>query len=130
MAAAALSQYTAPNQVAFLAAVAAWPAVALLWSPHPYGQHSAARLLASLVHAHDPMAGLLVEAGAARGLLAQLDLARPFQYNRCSAAAAAAGLCTCAEGRSELRSGGAVPLLERLVLQPEPALDTGGLMGA
>lgn len=62
--------------MAFLAAVAAIPAVALLWSPHSYGQHSAARLLANLARASPAMPDVLVEAGAARGLLQQLDLRR------------------------------------------------------
>ena len=43
----------------------------------------------------------------------------PFQYNRCSAAAALAGLCECQAGRNEARSGGAIPLLKNLVLQQE-----------
>jgi hypothetical protein len=74
VAAAALSQYKRAEQVALLAAVAACPAVALLWSPHTYGQHSAARLLASLARASPSMPRVLVEAGAVRGLLQQLDL--------------------------------------------------------
>ena len=131
VAAAALAQYDTREQVAFLAAVAAMPAVSLLWSPHQYGQvslfwdvgretgggcwatagercrvkksrscaahepakhpppaptptptlslvtplqHSAARLLAALARAAPAMAEALVEAGAVRGLLQQLDL--------------------------------------------------------
>ncbi len=60
--------------MAFLAAVAAMPAVALLWSPHSYGQHSAARLLSNLARAFPAMPDVLAEAGAVRGLLQQLDL--------------------------------------------------------
>lgn len=67
-------QYNRPGQVPFLAAVAAMPAVALLWSPHSYGQHSAARLLSTLARASPAMPDVLVEAGAVRGLLQQLDL--------------------------------------------------------
>lgn len=74
VAAAALAQYADPEQVAFLSAVAAMPAVALLWSPHAYGQHSAARLLADLARSSPGMPDVLVEAGAVRGLLQQLDL--------------------------------------------------------
>jgi hypothetical protein len=75
VAAAALAQYDHPScSTAFLAAVAACPAVALLWSPHSYGQHSAARLLAQLARATPSMPEVLVEAGAVRGLLQQLDL--------------------------------------------------------
>ena len=117
--AAALAQYEAADQVAFLAAVAACPAVALLWSPHPYAQHSAARLLSHLVRASSAMPALLVEAGAVRGLLPQLDLQRPFAYNRCSAAATLAGLCRCAVGREEVRGGGGVALLKALVARGE-----------
>ncbi|KAI3438164.1 hypothetical protein D9Q98_000601 [Chlorella vulgaris] len=122
VAAAALAQYDHPScSTAFLAAVAACPAVALLWSPHSYGQHSAARLLAQLARATPSMPEVLVEAGAVRGLLQQLDLRVPFQYNRCSAAAALAALCKHAEGRQEVRRGGGIRLLKELVLQAEPA---------
>lgn len=72
--AAALAQYESAGQLGFLAAVAAMPAVSLLWSPHSYGQHSAARLLGNLVHAAPRMPEVLTEAGAVRGLLKQLDV--------------------------------------------------------
>jgi hypothetical protein len=121
VAAAALAQYDSPSQVIFLAAVAAMPTVALLWSPHSYGQHSAARLLANLSRASLAMAGVLVEAGAVRGLLQQLDLGTPFEYSRCSAASALRGLCQAAEGRREVRQGGGVRLLKQMVLQPDVA---------
>lgn len=120
VAAAALSQYDQPQQVAFLAAVAAIPAVALLWSPHSYGQHSTARLLARLAGATPSMPDVLVEAGAARGLLQQLDLRQPFPYSRCSAAAALSALCACSAGQEEVRAGGGLALLKALVLQEEP----------
>jgi hypothetical protein len=74
VAAAALAQYTEPDQVAFLAAVAAIPTVSLLWSPHAYGQHSAARLLCNLARASPDMPTALTKAGAAGALLQQLDV--------------------------------------------------------
>lgn len=119
VAAAALAQYNRPGQVPFLAAVAAMPAVALLWSPHSYGQHSAARLLSTLARASPAMPDVLVEAGAVRGLLQQLDLRQPFPYSRCSAAAALEALCACDAGRDEVRAGGGVALLKALLLQAE-----------
>lgn len=126
VAAAALAQYRSPQQRAFLAAVAAWPAVALLWSPHEYGQHGAARLLASLARAHASVPALLVEAGAVGGLLAQLEVdeAGRFDYARCSAAALAA-LCQCKAAREEVQRRGGVRRLKQLVLQPEPAAAHG-----
>ncbi|KAL4441278.1 hypothetical protein ABPG77_011515 [Micractinium sp. CCAP 211/92] len=130
VAAAALSQYERPEQVAFLAAVAAMPAVALLWSPHSYGQHSAARLLSNLARAFPAMPDVLVEAGAVRGLLQQLDLRQPFPYSRCSAAAALAALCASDTGRDEVRAGGGVALLKALVLQSEATASATAEPGA
>ena len=120
VAAAALAQYDSPDQLSWLAAVAAMPAVLLLISPHQYGKHSAARLLAGLAHVAPAVPEALTEAGAVAGLLPQLDLAVPFPYHRCSAAAALAGLCQCAAARAEARAGGALRLLKQLVLQEEP----------
>lgn len=120
VAAAALAQYDSPDQLGFLAAVAAMPAVLLLISPHSYGKHSAARLLAGLAHVAPAVPEALTEAGAVAGLLPQLDLSLPFPYQRASASAALAGLCQCPTARAEARAGGAVRLLKQLVLEVEP----------
>lgn len=85
MACAALSQYAEEEQRQWLAAVATIPAVQLLISPNDYARHSAARLLAVLTRVHpNVMPAVLCDAGAVPGLLAQLDLRRPFPYTRCS----------------------------------------------
>ncbi|EFN54991.1 hypothetical protein CHLNCDRAFT_134795 [Chlorella variabilis] len=53
----------------------------------------------------------------------------PFEYNRCSAAAAMWGLCKCAAGRGEVRRGGGVRLLKLMALQAEAGGEQPGPLG-
>lgn len=71
------------------------------------------------------MPAVLVEAGAVRALLPQLDLARPFEYGRSPAASTLAGLCGCQAGREEVRDGGGIAPLKALVLQREGSDEEG-----
>ena len=115
-AANALSCFTLPQELAWIAVCGAVPLVATLQSPDAYARQAAARVINNIVHGSEVVRNILGEAGAVQGMLWQIEskmAAGP--YTRAPAAQGLWGLAHSGRWRKAIIESGGVASLKGLI---------------
>eukprot|EP00873_Tetraselmis_striata_P016053 jgi/Tetstr1/436317/TSEL_025156.t1 len=113
----ALSCFTLPKELAWIAVCGAVPLVALLQSPDAYAQQAAARVINNIVHGSEIARDTLGNAGAVQGLLWQVErkASNAVSYTRAPAAQALWGLAHSTRWRTAILNNSGLRALKNLV---------------